>query len=199
MSSEKKRKDLLPEVKTGPRKAQGELGQCKTCGHMGLENQICKQCGDSMFSIPEYSAEPKPPDFFGATSSNYRWCLTCQYAEKVEDEDDKVCLKCMEKGKQSKLEVLEVEMMKHQKFLPHCAQVNFNKCQECTDTAVYFEKHLPRTIMMASSILGVTRAYEVLVECGFYVDLYKKQDNKSLLLFEPTILDITPKKTSEFD
>ena len=30
---------------------------------MGLENQICKQCGDSMFSIPEYSAEPKPPDF----------------------------------------------------------------------------------------------------------------------------------------
>ena len=100
----------------------------------------------------------------------------------------------MEKGKQSKLEVLEVEMMKHQKFLPHCAQVHFNKCQECTDTAVYFEKHLPRTIMMASSILGVTRAYEVLVECGFYVDLYKKQDNKSLLLFEPTVLDITPKK-----
>ena len=87
-----------------------------------------------------------------------------------------------------------MEMMKHQKYLPHCAQVNFNKCKECFDTAVYYEKHTPRTIMMASSILRVTRAYEVLVECGFIMNLYKKQYNKSFLLFEATILDLTPKK-----
>ena len=73
--------------------------------------------------------------------------------------------------------------LKEQKSLPHCAQLDYNRCSECFETATYLEKQLPRDIMMASTIIRLTREYDFLVEFGFKVNLNKAQKFYYILFY----------------
>ena len=169
---------------------KGRLAQCVQCGHIGLDTHNCKQCEDERMHVLEFA-----PVSYGVCCMEYVVCPECKYAEKLDEEqEEKDCVKCMQSGKKSKLMNVYVEKLQEQKFLPRCAQLPFNKCVECFDTAKYYERHLPKLLLMTSTVLRLTRNYEFLVEFGYKVNFNKEQLVKSKLLFEPTSLDVTPTK-----
>ena len=134
----------------------------------------------------------------GIHEYEYRVCETegCDNIERSFAED-KPCLRCIESGINAKLvhpDIYAFKMVRDQKSLPRCALLSYNKCIECFETATYFEKQIPRTIMMSSAILDVTREYDVLVEKGYKVSFDKNQKTTTKMLFEPTELDLSSKK-----
>ena len=171
-------------------RSKGNIAQCEKCGHIGLDNHSCMQCEDS-----EMGETTGVRVTYGVCCMSMVFCPTCFYVEKLDvEQDDKQCVKCMESGITSKFECQYIEELKEQKFLPFCAQRKFNKCIECFDTAKYLEKQLPTSLLMTSTIMRLVRNYDFLVEFGYRVNFNKSKRVKSKLLFEPTSLDLTPKK-----
>ena len=195
MSSKKKYKTRTQEDIIMGRKRQGRLGQCDKCGHMGLENYDCKQCGGNMSEIDDYN--DIEIDILGVGAEDYLLCMRCNNVKVTDGTEDTNCSKCIEFGLNKKMVAPDrqnIQKLKNQKYLPHCAQVPFNYCIECYEFANYFERQLPRKFLMASAILQVTREYAKLVELGYKVYLDENQKFKSKLLFERTSLDISPLK-----
>ena len=178
----------------------GYFSICEICCRLGEPGKPCKQCEGPTQFLCDYDSDS--PDFKGVDPQRYQMCLSCDYVEKIEDDEaevdfKKLCFKCMQSGIKSKMAFPgfgDKKMLIKQKSHPRCALLFKNCCSECNETATYFEKQLPRTIMMASSIIRVVREYEALVHVGFKVNLGKEQEVKTRLLFEPTSLDISPKK-----
>ena len=179
-SSEKKRKPDNTEIKPG-RKPEGYLGQCEVCGLMGYALQPCKQCESKTVEIIVDHSDIDS-HFLGFRGTDYKVCEICdvfticdnagKMKNKDDEEENKNCLKCMKNGRTNRMvqpERYHTIRLKLQKCFPRCVQVPYNKCKECWDTAEYFERQLPTTIMMASSVLQVSRAYDALVQIGFKV------------------------------
>ena len=193
MSSEKKQKVDTEKTNWEPR-TMGYLGQCVKCRHVGLVHVACQQCGENMSLLYDRT----DLYFRRMREDEYQLCVTigCDNAEKCL-EKDRPCLRCMESGINSKMVYPieeELAVLKKQKYLPRCAQITYNKCMKCFDAATYFGEQLPRSIMMASSILKLTREYDALVENGYKVTCDKNEYKDTKILLKPTTLDISPKQ-----
>ena len=181
----------------GPYTQKRHLGQCTYCGNKWLEHEPCKQCECDMVLLLDRSQGD--PHFRGVQVTDFLVCEKqhCNNIKKCKTSNT-TCSKCMdESGIKSNMvfpNEEELLMIKHQKYLPRCALLALNKCMECLDTATYLERQLPRPIMMASSILKLTREYDALVETGFRVNFDINKNTKTKMLLEPTFLDISPKK-----